>query len=138
MLMNTQVVLITGGLTGIGRAPAVAFAKTDRIRKKAGVADRRKDVGEDTVFEAVKNEYVGPGPYVFLFEDEKMLRQVGVTLFDKYPVHKMTTFAWLVALERRSIIPDADAVFADSRGLSAPLVPRDAPPRPGVRKTLID
>ena len=25
--MNTQVVLITGGLTGIGRATAVAFAK---------------------------------------------------------------------------------------------------------------
>lgn len=100
----------------------------DRIRKeKAGIADRRKDVGEDTVFEAIKNEYVGAGPYVFLFEDEKMLRQVGVTFFDKYPVHMMTTFAWLVALERRSILPDADAVFADIRGLSAPLVPRNAP-----------
>jgi len=111
----------------------------DRIRKeKAGIADRRKDVGEDTVFEAIKNEYVGPGPYVFLFEDEKMLRQVGVTFFDKYPVHMMTTFAWLIALERRNVIPDADAVFADIRGLSAPLVPRDAPPRPGVRMTLID
>ena len=28
--MNTQVVLITGGLTGIGRATAVAFAKRAR------------------------------------------------------------------------------------------------------------
>lgn len=111
----------------------------DRIRKeKAGIADRRKDVGEDSVFEAIKNEYVGPGPYVFIFEDEKMLRQVGVSFFDKYPVHMMTTFGWLVALERRGIIPDADALFADIRGLSAPLAPREAPPRPGVRKTLID
>jgi NAD(P)-dependent dehydrogenase (short-subunit alcohol dehydrogenase family) len=28
--MSTQVVLITGGLTGIGRAAAVALAKKDR------------------------------------------------------------------------------------------------------------
>lgn len=111
----------------------------DRIRKeKAGIADKRKDVGEDTVFEAIKNEYVGPGPYMFLFEDEKMLRQVGISFFDKYPVHMMTTYGWLVALERRGVIPDADAVFAEIRGLAAPLVPTEIPPRPGVRKTLID
>lgn len=111
----------------------------DRIRKeKAGIADRRKDVGEDSVFEAVKNEYMGAGPFVFLFEDEKMLRQVGISFFDKYPVHLMTTFAWLVALERRGVIPDADAVFADIRGLGASSTPSDSPPRPGVRKTLID
>lgn len=111
----------------------------DRIRKeKVGIADKRKDVGEDTVFEAIKNEYIGPGPYMFLFEDEKMLRQVGISFFDKYPVHMMTTYGWLVALERRHVIPDADAMFAEIRGLAAPLVPAEIPARPGVRKTLID
>jgi len=35
----------------------------------------------------------------------------------------MTTYGWLVALERRRIIPDADTVFAEIRGLAAPLVP---------------
>jgi hypothetical protein len=112
----------------------------DRIRKeKAGIFDKRKDVGEDTIFEAIKNEYVAPGPYVFLFEDEKMLRQgAGMTYFDKYPVQLTTTYGLLVRLERSGLIPDADEVFASIRGLSAPLVPSPHPPRPGVRKTLID
>ncbi|MCK9908187.1 hypothetical protein MXD81_03535 [Microbacteriaceae bacterium K1510] len=108
----------------------------DRIRKdKAGISDKRKNIGEETVFEAVSNEYIGPGPYVFLFEDEKMLRQVGMTFFDKYPVHLITTYGLLVGLERLGIIPDADDLFARIRGLDAPLVPEA---RPGVRKTLID
>jgi len=46
--MSTQVVLITGGLTGIGRASAIAFA-----RKGANVvvAGRREDAGEALVQE---------------------------------------------------------------------------------------
>src|ERR1700729_2160782 len=40
--MSTQVVLITGGLTGIGRAAAVAFAKKGA---KVVVAGRRDEVG---------------------------------------------------------------------------------------------
>jgi hypothetical protein len=112
----------------------------DRIRKeKAGIQDRRKNMGENTVFEAISNEYVGPGPYAFVFEDEKMLRQgAGMTYFDRYPVHTATTYALLVCLERANIIEDADEVFAAIRGLAAPLVPSDIPPRPNVRKTLID
>jgi NAD(P)-dependent dehydrogenase (short-subunit alcohol dehydrogenase family) len=43
MLMNTQVVLITGGLTGIGRAAAVAFAKRGA---KVVVAGRRDEAGK--------------------------------------------------------------------------------------------
>src|ERR1700682_1258691 len=41
--MSTQVVLITGGLTGIGRAAAVAFAKKGA---QVGVAGGRDQVGE--------------------------------------------------------------------------------------------
>jgi NAD(P)-dependent dehydrogenase (short-subunit alcohol dehydrogenase family) len=41
-IMSTQVVLFTGGLTGIGRAAAVAFAKTGA---KVVVAGRRDEAG---------------------------------------------------------------------------------------------
>ena len=41
--MSAQVVLITGGLTGIGRAAAVAFAKKGA---KVVVAGRRDEVGQ--------------------------------------------------------------------------------------------
>ena len=46
--MNTQVVLITGGLTGIGRAAAVAFAKKGA---KVVVAGRRDEAGKALVEE---------------------------------------------------------------------------------------
>jgi NAD(P)-dependent dehydrogenase (short-subunit alcohol dehydrogenase family) len=46
--MSTQVVLITGGLTGIGRAAAVAFAKKGA---KVAVAGRRDEIGKELVKE---------------------------------------------------------------------------------------
>jgi len=46
--MSAQVVLITGGLTGIGRAAAVAFAKKGA---KVVVAGRRDEVGKELVKE---------------------------------------------------------------------------------------
>ena len=44
--MNKPVVLITGGLTGIGRAAAVAFAKKSA---KVVVAGRRDEAGKELV-----------------------------------------------------------------------------------------
>jgi len=46
--MSNQVVLITGGLTGIGRAAAVAFAKKGA---KVVVAGRRDEAGKELVKE---------------------------------------------------------------------------------------
>jgi NAD(P)-dependent dehydrogenase (short-subunit alcohol dehydrogenase family) len=46
--MNTQVVLITGGLTGIGRATALAFAKEDA---QVVVSGRRDEEGKNLVAE---------------------------------------------------------------------------------------
>src|SRR5258708_8953441 len=46
--MNTQVVLITGALTGIGRAAAIAFAKKGA---KVVAAGRRDEVGKALVKE---------------------------------------------------------------------------------------
>src|SRR5690349_11853521 len=46
--MSTQVVLITGGLTGIGRAAAVAFAKKGA---KVVVAGRRDETGKALINE---------------------------------------------------------------------------------------
>jgi NAD(P)-dependent dehydrogenase (short-subunit alcohol dehydrogenase family) len=46
--MSSQVVLITGGLTGIGRAAAIAFGKKGA---KVAVGGRRDDAGKDFVAE---------------------------------------------------------------------------------------
>jgi NAD(P)-dependent dehydrogenase (short-subunit alcohol dehydrogenase family) len=46
--MNSQVVLIMGGLSGIGRAAAVAFAKEGA---KVVVGGRRDDAGKEVVAE---------------------------------------------------------------------------------------
>src|ERR1700687_3200532 len=48
MIMNKPVVLITGGLTGIGRAAAVAFARNGA---KEGVVGRRDEAGKALVKE---------------------------------------------------------------------------------------
>src|SRR6202789_2148594 len=54
--MRSQVVLITGGLTGIGRAAAVAFAKKGA---KVVVAGRREEAGNALVKEL---RFFGPEP----------------------------------------------------------------------------
>jgi hypothetical protein len=111
----------------------------DRIQKEsAGVPDKRKNVGEQTIFEAVSSGYIEPGPYLFLFEEERLMRGHSVGFFDEYPVHALTTYGFLVGLERMGKIDDADAILAAMRGQSAPGAKSTTYPRPGLRQTLID
>lgn len=125
--------------------PLVTVVETEtgeeKIRKeKDGKADRRNNVGEITIFEAISNGYVGDGPFVFLHEDQKATGKVDPSFFGKYPVHQLTTYGYLVGLERSGVIPDADVVFNAIRGLGEVDLALDleAFPRPGVKKILVD
>ena len=57
--MNTPVVLITGALTGIGRATAIAFAKEGA---RVAISGRRDEAGQKLVAElreiGIQAEYV--------------------------------------------------------------------------------
>jgi len=93
-------------------------AGADRIRKeKANIHDKRKNVGQLSIFEVISNDYIAPGPYIFLFEDEKMQQKAGMTYFDHYPVRLTSIYGFLVALERRGKITNADQVFSQMRGV---------------------
>lgn len=113
----------------------------DRIDKeRKGLGDRRKNVGEQTIFEAISSGYVEPGPYLFLFEEERLMRGHMVGFFDEYPVHPVTTYAFLVGLELRGLIPDAEACLAAMRGMGPEVLSAEErrQRRPGLRATQID
>lgn len=125
--------------------PFVSIVETEtgqaRIKKeKEGRADPRKNIGEQTIFEAISSEYIGEGPYVFLYEDEKAIAQVGPDFFGRYPVHRLTTYAYLVGLERSGVIPSADEVLDWIRGIGEPSYTFDlgVHPRPGLKKVAVD
>ena len=83
----------------------------DRIDKeKRGDVTKKssRNVGEQTIFEAISDGDVGDGPFLFLFEKDRF---VDPGFYGRYPVHSVTTLGFLVGLERSGIIADADAVF---------------------------
>lgn len=87
----------------------------DRIAKEAaGLSDKkaRRNVGEQTIFEALSEGDLGEGPFLFLFEEDRF---VDPGFYGRYPVHSVTTLGFLVGLERSGIIPSADAVFRAMR-----------------------
>jgi hypothetical protein len=100
----------------------------DRIeREKRGVASKRlrRNVGEQTIFEALSEGDLGDGPFLFLFEEDKF---VDPGFYGIHPVHSVTTLGYLVGLERSGVIPDADAVFRGMRSNG----------REGVKGVIID
>ena len=87
----------------------------DRIaRGKSGGVSRqvRRNVGEQTIFEALSEGDLGAGPFLFLFEEDRF---VDPGFYGRYPVHSATTLGFLVGLERSGVLPDADAVFRAMR-----------------------
>jgi hypothetical protein len=87
----------------------------DRIeREKKGVSSKkqRRNVGEQTIFEALSEGDLGEGPFLFLFEEDMF---VDPGFYGVYPVHSVTRLGFLVGLERSGIIDDADAVFKGMR-----------------------
>jgi hypothetical protein len=100
----------------------------DRIAKeKAGITSKklRRNVGEQTIFEAISEGDVGPGPMLFLYEEDKF---VDPSFYGRHPVHSVTTYGFLVGLERSGIIDSADKALALIRSNG----------RDGVKALLID
>lgn len=85
----------------------------------------RRNVGEVTVFEALANGDVGDGPFLFLFEEDKF---VDPGFYGRHPVHSVTTFGFLVGLERSGIIPSADVILGAMRSNG----------RQGVKAVILD
>ncbi len=96
-------------------------------KEKAGTATKaeRRNIGEVTVFEALASGDMGDGPFLFLFEEDKF---VDPGFYGRHPVHSVTTFGFLVGLERSGIITNADEVFTAMRSNG----------REGVKAILID
>ena len=97
-------------------------------REKAGTVSKkdRRNIGEVTVFEALATGDLGEGPFLFLFEEDKF---IDPGFYGRHPVHSVTTYGFLVGLERSGIIPVADDVLQAMRtngreGLKAVIVDR--------------
>ncbi len=97
------------------------------VKEKANAPTKRqrKNIGEATIFEAVSEGYVEPSPYLFIFEEDRFVEP---SFFGKYPVHSVTTFGFLVGLERSGIIRSADEALGKMR----------ANGREGVKALLVD
>lgn len=106
--------------TELGQA-RIARELTGTVSKK----DRR-NIGEVTVFEALATGDVGDGPFLFLFEEDKF---VDPGFYGRHPVHSVTTYGFLVGLERSGIIAAADEIFQAMRtngreGIKAVIIDR--------------
>jgi hypothetical protein len=75
-----------------------------------GKYDHKKfaNQGEASVLQAMNDGKIKPGPYLFLFEEEKMANP---SYFGAYPVHLISTYGFLVGLERAKIISSADDIL---------------------------
>jgi hypothetical protein len=98
---------------------AISVVETERgqdriAREKTGVASKkqRRNVGEQTIFEALSESDLGDGPFLILFAEDLF---VDPSFYMVYPVHSVTTLGFLVGLERSRLIEDADAVFKSMR-----------------------
>lgn len=113
-------------------ADRISVIETERgqqriAMERSGTQPRkmRRNVGEQTIFEAISEGDVGEGPFLFLFEEDQF---VDPGFYGRYPVHSVTTLGFLVGLERSGIIADADGIFRAMRSNG----------REGVKALLLD
>jgi hypothetical protein len=81
-----------------------------RVARAQGLEPR--DLGEESLLNAIRMGSVGPGPYLVLFEDTRL---IDPQFFGPRPVHLVSTRAFLVGLERAGAIASADEVWERAR-----------------------
>lgn len=110
---------VTEVSTRIGQMRAAAEASGALDRKLLG------DQGEESVLQAIRSGGIPAGPYLFLFEEDRL---ADPSFFGIYPVHIVSTYGFLVGLERRQLITSADAVLqairSSGRSLKAEIIDR--------------
>ena len=89
---------------------ATKIGEARKALESVGKYDHKKfaDQGEESVLQAIKSKQLEPGPYLFLFEDEQT---ADPSFFGVYPVHVVSTYGFLVGLERAHVIPSADKIL---------------------------
>lgn len=95
----------------------------------AGVLNKKmlEDQGEESVLQAIRSGAIPAGPYLFLFEEDRL---ADPSFFGIYPVHVVSLYGFLVGLERSRIIPSADAVLNAIRKAGRPNAKADIIDRP--------
>jgi len=88
--------------TKIGAIRAAAEASNTLSKKTL------EDLGEESSLEAIKSGSIPAGPYMFLFEEDRL---ADPSFFGIYAVHVVSLYGFLVGLERSKIILSADAVL---------------------------
>jgi hypothetical protein len=97
--------------TKIGAIRAAAEASNTLSKKTL------EDLGEESSLEAIKSGSIPAGPYMFLFEEDRL---ADPSFFGIYAVHVVSLYGFLVGLERSKIILSADAVLHAIRQGGAP------------------
>ncbi|GKQ53498.1 hypothetical protein [Bradyrhizobium sp. Ce-3] len=74
--------------------------------------DMLVDQGEESVLQAIRAGLVPAGPYLFLFEEDRL---ADPSFFGVYPVHVISLYGFLVGLERAKLVSSADMVLQSIR-----------------------
>lgn len=114
------------------RHPAIESVRTKigamrEAAEKAGTLtpEMLEDQGEESVLQAMKSGAVPPGPYLFLFEEDRL---ADPSFFGIYPVHVVSLYGFLAGLQRADLLSSADHVLqrirASGRKVKADIIDR--------------
>jgi hypothetical protein len=103
------------------------IGKMREVAEKAGTLTQEmlEDQGEESVLQAIRSGLVPAGPYLFLFEEDRL---ADPSFFGIYPVHVVSLYGFLVGLERAKLISSADTVLqrirSSGRKIKADIIDR--------------